>query len=57
MAESWIRKAGESIQEKAEDAYKMCEEVAKEQHLELDWVILVFKTRFDKVIKEKGGEG
>ena len=57
MRESWIRKATESIQEKAEDAYRMCEEVAKEQHLEIDWVITVFQTRFNKIIKEKGGEG
>lgn len=57
MVESWIRKAGESIQEKAEEAYRMCEEVAQEQHLEIDWVLTVFQTRFNKVIKEKGGEG
>ena len=55
MRESWIRKAGESIQEKAEDAYRMCEEVASEQHLELEWVLTVFQTRFNRIVKEKGG--
>ena len=56
MVESWIRKATESIQDKAEFAYELCEEIAEEQHLQLDWVLTVFQTRFNRVIKEKGGE-
>lgn len=53
MAESWIRKASASIQDKAEFAFELCEEIADEQHLELEWVVTVFKTRFNNVIKER----
>lgn len=56
MAESWIRKASESIQDKAEFVFELCEEIANEQHLELEWVITVFKTRFNNVVKERIGE-
>ena len=56
MAESWIRKAREAIKDKADFAFELCKEVAEEQHLELDWVITVFKTKFNDVEKERMGE-
>ena len=56
MKESWIRKATESIQDKAEFVFELCKEIAEEQHLELDWVVTVFKTRFNNVVKERLGE-
>lgn len=56
MSNSWIRKAAKSIREQAEDAYAGCEEIASKQHLELEWVLTVFKAEMNKVIKEKGGE-
>ena len=56
MSNSWIREAVKSIREQAEYAYAGCEEIASKQHLELEWVLTVFKAEMNKVIKENGVE-
>ena len=50
--DNWVLKAKEAIEFDADFAFKMLIGTADEQHVEKDWAIQVFLTRFNKNVKE-----